>query len=996
MANRYANLVGTKKISEDFNNINIGFDRVQADMDTNKGVAEAHINNTGIHVTPSQKAEWDAKAPGSTLDELHDHMADQAVHVTQADHDKLDSIEDGAEVNQPAFAKVNDIEAADPSDAVTIKGGIGITVTTNPNSNEVEITATGDAAPGAHGPTHTEYGADPIPAATVDEGGIMSAEQVAELITHGELLEEQAQAITELEDRLDTADTADLTLQPGLQVVNAAKDARFNLGKIEGKTLLNRIGSDWGPRKSINRFSGYQATLAVDHSKTVVGGGSIKISGLVANNIAQAVGSTQTTTTAGKKYIALGYLFNESGASMQIAIEGTAVVSQPSTITNRWELHYVKSTHSIDVTRANVVARLNTTAAGQVGYADGLRMYEISDAEYAALDGMTPEQIVVKYPYVDSVQSVSNPYAIRYGENLLPPFYEWTHSLPRHTVQTAPYELEMTVSDGNEDCVSYVEVPVNPNTDYTYSTEHTGYISVTTYLGEILVDNTAAQSVTFNTGNRHKVVLNVYNNRLAGTFNFKNPMLTIGSTSKPFKPREDSMLAFQTELHANPVDGSDPDVLFEREGQYFKLAKWKKVVLDGGLDWRYNNAIQFTGFKRVWVSGFALGTSNQFATKYNGSAMTLDPNVELPDCFVLSSVGTIHVTIPIADSGWGDDYEPSQDEIKAYFMGWKMYPYGDAAGATAAYNGTGTKGWCYRIDGKTGNTNGDYAGGVSTLPTTQAPGYTPYQLLYRLATPTVEPVVSEGCLTLIEGDNQVEVGTGIVLRENAKPYRDPTTLDISINALPASYLNYKADKILNLYADNGPITNWTEISKTHPSSANGAWINLIGGPRGETYDPSAAYSVTYLKLDKSPIQPISGSLAANEKAQISDLTAGVAEALQRVSVVEMKKAEADASGWIAPTFLNGASQYPDLSFGEVGYRLTPDGMLQFRGLLRTTAIGTAFYLPVGYRPAWGVIVILPEGRAGSEVRINTDGSVYVNEAHDWLSLSAIPPIPVKG
>lgn len=33
MANRYANLIGSKKISEDFGNINIGFDRVQTDVD---------------------------------------------------------------------------------------------------------------------------------------------------------------------------------------------------------------------------------------------------------------------------------------------------------------------------------------------------------------------------------------------------------------------------------------------------------------------------------------------------------------------------------------------------------------------------------------------------------------------------------------------------------------------------------------------------------------------------------------------------------------------------------------------------------------------------------------------------------------------------------------------------------------------------------------------------------------------------------------------------
>lgn len=41
MSNKYCNLVGTRKISEDFNNINIGFDRVEKDIDKNK----VDINN---------------------------------------------------------------------------------------------------------------------------------------------------------------------------------------------------------------------------------------------------------------------------------------------------------------------------------------------------------------------------------------------------------------------------------------------------------------------------------------------------------------------------------------------------------------------------------------------------------------------------------------------------------------------------------------------------------------------------------------------------------------------------------------------------------------------------------------------------------------------------------------------------------------------------------------------------------------------------------------
>ncbi|MDU5946971.1 MAG: phage tail protein, partial [Paenibacillus macerans] len=42
--------------------------------------------------------------------------------------------------------------------------------------------------------------------------------------------------------RLDDEKTVPLTLQPGLQVVTSAKDARFKLGQITGKTEINGQG----------------------------------------------------------------------------------------------------------------------------------------------------------------------------------------------------------------------------------------------------------------------------------------------------------------------------------------------------------------------------------------------------------------------------------------------------------------------------------------------------------------------------------------------------------------------------------------------------------------------------------------------------------------------------------------------------------------------------------------------------------------------------------
>lgn len=240
MANRYANLVGSKRISEDWNNINIGFDRVQNEMDTKGTPADAqakadaakaaaiasaaealathkargadeHPTATGSaagFMSAADKLKSDASTSAATPDtlmqrdaagrakvtapaaaddiarkaetdavqaSLNSHAADTVKHVTQAEHDKLNGIAAGAEVNQNAFAKVNNVEASSKSDTVTIEGGTGITVTTDPEGKRIMLTATGEATPGAHASSHVTGGTDVIPDAVIGgSSGLMS------------------------------------------------------------------------------------------------------------------------------------------------------------------------------------------------------------------------------------------------------------------------------------------------------------------------------------------------------------------------------------------------------------------------------------------------------------------------------------------------------------------------------------------------------------------------------------------------------------------------------------------------------------------------------------------------------------------------------------------------------------------------------------------------------------------------------------------------------
>lgn len=541
---------------------------------------------------------------------------------------------------------------------------------------------------------------------------------------------------------------------------------------------------------------------------------------------------------------------------------------------------------------------------------------------------------------------VENPYVIGVSGNLLPPLYEYegiTNPSSEWSFNSDYEAVQKTAS--TEGHYIKFQIDVEPDMEYTLSCEHNGYMAVTTRDGTTqIVPWTNSQEVTINPNDSIiYIFFGNYNGStgVAGAYTFKNPMLTIGAEPKPFEPQRKSVLAFQTELHANPTDGSDPDILFEQNGQYFKLAKWKKVVLDGSLNYTVYGSKD--GFRTIStpVPGAVYPSTVTDTigemTKYDGKLLTKNDAFNINDSWYLNgAIKSAILSIPSADSGWGDDYEPTQDEVKAYFNGYKMFTVGQ--GHTSTYNGTGVKAWVAIIDISAPEGPAD----TQILPTGTYSQWTPYQLLYRLAKESVEPIVSEGSLLLTEGDNMVEVGTGIVLRERVTPVLGGDgNWFINEMTLPQSRTTYPVSKHLGIYRNSLLDNMWILLTTGNTHGAERAYIP------GVDFDQSAAYSVTYLKLDKSPIQPITGSLAANEKAQISDLTAGVAEALQRVSVVEMKKAEEDTPGWITPTLLNGATSYGPF---------TPQYMKQgdrvyLRGQVVLAALGTTvFKLPEDYRP----------------------------------------------
>ncbi|WP_339276549.1 hypothetical protein MKY59_05960 [Paenibacillus sp. FSL W8-0426] len=805
-------------------------------------------------------------------------------------------------------------------------------------------------------------------------------------------IKEQVDEVTSkadgLKERLDTEQRKSVTLKPGLQVIEAERASAFRLEGLKGRTLVNLLGRDGG-------FEGYNnwaigAMSASLDTTTYAEGSTSSLRVTLASensNINRTI-----TTVIGKKYVLIADVKNVSSERAHVSIN--ALVDGNKVMSDSFDTSFVSFTATA---AAHTIAVVGSGSPGQTFNVDNVRLYEVSTEEYNALGSMTPTQVSAKYPYTEMITGVKNPYAIRYGENLLPPFYEWTsnYTNDKWTIW-GPYTAQLRPSAPTFAISMQCEITLAPNTKYTISAEQTdgatfSVIDITH--NTALVDNTT-NTTTFTTGSTGAIRVYISSYLASGgiggaLYTFRNLMLTAGDKAHLFKQREDAMLALQTELYADPATGANPDMVFEREGQYFKLVKWHKVVLDGS---KIITLIQGnnTGYKTIYpkVEGvnydyFSMDAA--VAVKSDGKILKWGSHEAAADAWAVDKLNkNLAISVSAEDSGWGDAYTPTADEIKAYFMGWRMY---DGLAGGTPYNGTGTKYWHKLSDGT--STPG---AGTTTLPTTPAPNYTPYQLLYQLATPVVEPITSEGQLTFFEGDNQVELGTGIVLREGVKParYGDWAVVNYTYDGNHALLQN-KADVIKSVYKNSKKISDYLITRRPQVSYGN----EYIGIPWTD-FDSTDLYNVTYLMLAKYPTASFDGSYAENEKALLLDAVRTLQKNTTRISVLESKKAEKDIPAWIKPTLLNGWVSYNDGN--TTRYFKDSQGFVHVQGMVKSGAAGQPILLlPAGYRPGQ-TLETITNAYTGTDVvtpniEISSNGTIipFGVTAPAWLSLDNIKP-----
>ncbi|ALA07787.1 putative tail fiber I [Bacillus phage BC01] len=201
-------------------------------------------------------------------------------------------------------------------------------------------------------------------------------------------------------------------------------------------------------------------------------------------------------------------------------------------------------------------------------------------------------------------------------------------------------------------------------------------------------------------------------------------------------------------------DGTNNDKFYwNTNGAAIKEKKWMDVSLNDKQTWSFSTTA--TGMKRVRADGFSYANATSagaMVVKYDGTILNNDGNLAVNTFSTSANLDRIWLSIDNNDSGWGEAYTPTTEDINAYFLGWRMCN-GTFGGQ---YPGSGTKQW-YPVGDKD-LSRATVAG--NNAPTEPSPSISDktinyYQVIYRLVDAVQETVDFDGILELLATDNVV-------------------------------------------------------------------------------------------------------------------------------------------------------------------------------------------------------------------------------------------------
>ncbi|WP_080833192.1 carbohydrate binding domain-containing protein [Cohnella massiliensis] len=718
-----------------------------------------------------------------------------------------------------------------------------------------------------------------------------------------------------MEESLIQKPTITSTLRNGLNLITTDQASPMD-GTVYGRTLVNILGKDGGCESLAPFTTAGTSPPTVSTTQKRSGSSSIKVA--VSGQTSYAFKDFNYPLDSSKQYILACWIYVESQTAGDVSVSlrdiGTNT-SRYSCIANMatvgsWQFLYTKIP-TANVLAGNgfrlVIGTLSSTTF--VAYVDDIRLYELSTADYNAIGTTyTGEQIDGFIPYVDSIQHLQGAAIRKFGKNLYDGEIVATGAVPT-ILLGANGDLDLTSDAVAFRFVTIRKYAVIPGNTYTLSCFATNVSGPNTPTISVrkgsdgsplttALTGTGKVSITFNVGSEKEIQLFIYASQSTATVQrkrYEQVQLELGTTVTSYEPRNDDYVYIPTKL-ASSVDGTVRDSVDIRTGQVTR--RWRTdFVLDGSYAWVFSD--DSTGYKRVnfpFATPYGgLPNSDRFyCTKNDGSPLTSKAfNSQDGTNQIGTGSNGLQVTISDSDSGWGEDFQPSTAEIKAYFFGWKM----NNGTFGQPYNGSGTKTWIPL--NATSNT-----GAVTTVPTVPSSAITSgtydyYRLSYQLATTVTEAVEGfEGSIGLHDGGNAVELLEGVIVREKVTPQTSSTTAHINNTTFPSSQLKNRASQIIRIYKNGLPDPNWSVVSDANAYGLVRASISLT------MYDPTAEYTVTYIALDRYKLTSNAVEASVTYQANMSGV---VGDLVQRMADNETKDTVQDwALDWVEAKADNNA------------------------------------------------------------------------------------------
>jgi hypothetical protein len=702
---------------------------------------------------------------------------------------------------------------------------------------------------------------------TVDTEGVIHPSPDARLRSDYTKVSEQ---LAQTQQKLEDSERQTQPLNYGLNVLDGkvGSPARF---QMEGRTLVNGIGHDGNFEKDSDGDG------VADGWKSYLQGATATLETTPVQNGTKAQRITSTATDlAGSRYIykpVTVYANKYYLLAVDMVNDGSSIASMTFDIFGSIargvsSLMYIKFNPTADKT-TNVALR-NSNPLGEVGWVqfDGVRLYEITDEEYNKIGvEWNDEDVANRYPYVDDVKHIQAPFVMAEGKNLVN---------EREFLNLDGYfsESDGYISRENDTSVTALAKRVVPNQDYTLSalgyvdTSTTdikdlrlrfldingSYISGTTIQLSFSSITSATRLSGICTAPSNAETLEIYSlSQNAGKIYFKDVQLELGNKVTPYVPYNPSYKYWMTTLGSI---GGKSDLLYEKESKSY-VEKWieKDIVLDSSTISSATMELDYQGYKLISIVPKVFDTpavNTALITKPNGVPLSKYISAYDKADISYNNASAFKLTLSDVETMWGEDYTPTSQEIKDFF---------DA---------------------------------------------NPHKLSYVRANPKTEIVQSEGSI-VVNGLTQVEVESGVVVREKANPVLASDGEIYSINAIggagkyypqPSTLAN-KASEIIKVYRNTVEDTLWNKESSAVSYGNQNVFIPA------EDYDPSADYYVSYLVLNRhlftSNPADVLATYAKSVGAALNDMAVNMGDLSTQVSIhdpiIYRLLIAAKANGW---------------------------------------------------------------------------------------------------